>query len=187
MKHSSRFSFLPIRIYNFHLYFNSNIFFQIVPCDNFFSKSSVPTVWGVLYALISKMCYKLFDGYQKWGWYTKQRCKCQCVDDIFLVGFIIFFANIFCNEFGIIYSARWYNFHCLILLIFKNQFSNLTFWTKNETWDKPMFIFIGKKIQSKHPILKIHTIQCIQEPREIGMDEELHCMQSTESREFVQC
>ena len=40
-------------------------------------------------SLISKMCYKMFDESQKWSGYRENICKSQCVDKIYMVGFII--------------------------------------------------------------------------------------------------
>ena len=45
-------------------------------------------------SLISKMCYKMFDELQKWSWYTKEKCKCQCVGYMCTVGVKIIFINI---------------------------------------------------------------------------------------------
>ena len=117
-------------------------------------------------------------------------CKSQCANHISLVEFINRKINLFnlilnlilqgfllkftlksqisqknikknCDEFGMICSIRWYDFHYLILLILENHIYGLTFWTKNETWQvrHKKILLIFKK--SQYVILKTHTVQMI--------------------------
>ena len=69
-----------------------------------------------------------------------------------------FFTTIIWDEFGMICTTRWCNFVYLIVIILESHIYDATFWTRNETWHKPIF-FIFKK--SQYLILKIHTAQMI--------------------------
>ena len=69
-----------------------------------------------------------------------------------------FLTKNICVKFGMICTTRWCNFHYSILIVLENHVYDATFWTRIETWHKPI-LFIFKK--SQYLILEIRTIQMI--------------------------